>query len=161
MEMSDFSSTWSKSTSYPAVYKVIQTTSTITSLENTFMINHYKTYQIYYSEMDILHNEYFYCLYFHYILMIILLCFYLRNILNAGLFTVTEYSYTLVLLLLLKYKIWVLLLLLKYKIWVLLLSLVLDKFSGISKTRIYVNPSLLLLWNKMHQKTFLSGLWII
>ena len=37
--------------------------------------------------------------------------------------TVTEYSYTLVLLLLLKYNIWVLLLLLKYKIWVLLLLL--------------------------------------
>ena len=42
--------------------------------------------------------------YFHCILMPILLYFYLSNILNAGLFIVTEYSYTLVLLL--KYKIW-------------------------------------------------------
>ena len=41
-----------ESTSYPAVYKVIQTSCTFTSFENTFMINHYKTYHIYYSEMD-------------------------------------------------------------------------------------------------------------
>ena len=48
------------------------------------MINHYKTYHIYYSEMD-QSAQSLLLLYFHYILMRILLYFYLRNILNAGL----------------------------------------------------------------------------
>ena len=57
---------------------------------------------------------------FHYILMRILL---LEEHFECSTFTETEYSYTLVLLLLLKNKTWVLLLLLKYKTWVLLLLL--------------------------------------
>ena len=43
--------------------------------------------------------------YFKYILMLMLLNFYFSNILNAGLLHLTEYSYTLVLPLSLKYKI--------------------------------------------------------
>ena len=46
-------------------------------------------------------------IYFKYILILILL--YLGNILNEGLLLVTQYSCMLILLLLLKYKIWVLL----------------------------------------------------
>ncbi len=55
------------------------------------------------------HDEYFYVWYFNYILMLILLYFCLSKTLNAGLLLVTEYFYTVVLLLLLKYKIWILL----------------------------------------------------
>ncbi len=47
-------------------------------------------------ELTIIHNEYFYFWYFKYILMLI----YLSKILNAGLLLVTEYFYTVVLLLL-------------------------------------------------------------
>ena len=53
-----------------------------------------------------LQNEHFYFWYFNYILMLILLYFYLSNILNAGLLLVNDY--TVVFLLLLKYKTWVL-----------------------------------------------------
>ena len=45
-----------------------------------------------------LHNEYLDFCYFKYILMLILLYFYLSNI-HAGIVLVTEYSYTLVLIL--------------------------------------------------------------
>ncbi len=47
-----------------------------------------------------LHNEYFYFLYFKYILMLILLYFCLSKILNAGLLLIAEYFYTVLLLLL-------------------------------------------------------------
>ena len=50
---------------------------------------------------------YFYFWYFKYILLLILLYFYLSNILNARLLLVKEYSYTLVLLLLIKYTLFV------------------------------------------------------
>ena len=62
--------------------------------------------------------------------MLILVYFYLSLILIAGLLLVTEYSYTLVLLLVLKYKIWGLLppLQLQYEavFLTLLIPLVLD-----------------------------------